>query len=504
METGIDRKRLSQDLHNLLVMQPGQNKYQLHEALRPIGWRDISISDINSVLYSSHVRFRHNDDSLPLWYPRSTAIDSAPVLQAPRLEFYQGPPLREWQREALDAWRAAGHRGVVEAVTGTGKTAVGIAAAADAAARGLRTLIIVPGIDLLDQWYRMLTTQLSGLQIGRYGDTHNDTLYARHVVVMTVQSASRYRTYRTLPTGLRGLLIADEVHRYGAGKFAEALEDTFEDRLGLTATYEREDSGIERYLTPYFLPNGRNGTGEVVANCGYARGRADGILAPFRVGFVGVGFKDHEQQEYNSLDAQVRKARRALISEYGCPEDPFGEFMKAVTQLSEGSNGKPIATGLARRYLAAFSKRRALLADCERKIAALGQLAPMLKSAERALVFTETVQSAERAAERLNGLGIAAASYTSDLDHELQKERLARFRAGLIHVLAAPRKLDEGVDVPEADVGVIVASSRSRRQMIQRMGRIIRPKHDKRSATFIVLYVANTRKIRSAVPTKHS
>ena len=163
METGIDRKRLSQDLHNLLVMQPGQNKYQLHEALRSVVWRDISISDINSVLYSSHVRFRHNDDSLPLWYPRRTAIDSAPVLQAPRMEFYQGPPLREWQREAFDAWRAAGHRGVVEAVTGTGKTAIGLVAAADAAARGLRTLIIVPGRDLLDQWYKELAESLGCL-----------------------------------------------------------------------------------------------------------------------------------------------------------------------------------------------------------------------------------------------------------------------------------------------------------------------------------------------------
>lgn len=93
METGIDRKRLSQDLHNLLVMQPGQNKYQLHDALRSVGWRDVFTSDINSVLYSSHVRFRHNDDSLPLWYSRRIAIDSAPVLQAPRLEFYQGPPV---------------------------------------------------------------------------------------------------------------------------------------------------------------------------------------------------------------------------------------------------------------------------------------------------------------------------------------------------------------------------------------------------------------------------
>ena len=71
-------------------------------------------------------------------------------------------------------------------------------------------------------------------------------------------------------------------------------------------------------------------------------------------------------------------------------------------------------------------------------------------------------------------------------------ERLEDFRTGRTRVLAAPKVLDEGIDVPEADVGIIVAASRSRRQMIQRMGRIIRPKTDGRSASFFVLYVRET------------
>ena len=66
------------------------------------------------------------------------------------------------------------------------------------------------------------------------------------------------------------------------------------------------------------------------------------------------------------------------------------------------------------------------------------------------------------------------------------------FRSGAVRVLCAPRVLDEGVDVPEADVGVIVASSRSRRQMIQRMGRIIRPNLDGHPASFLILYVCGT------------
>jgi RNA polymerase primary sigma factor len=78
---------------------------------------------------------------------------------------------------------------------------------------------------------------------------------------------------------------------------------------------------------------------------------------------------------------------------------------------------------------------------------------------------------------------------SGELSMEKRRLGLGMFKAGLVKVLAAPKVLDEGIDVPQADVGVILGASRSKRQMIQRMGRIIRPKHDQRSATFIIVYV---------------
>jgi len=76
--------------------------------------------------------------------------------------------------------------------------------------------------------------------------------------VSTVQSAYRYVM---LPTGCEGLLIADEVHHYGAEIYSQALEETFDERLGLTATYERSDNGVAGFLTPYFSSktSGRSG-----------------------------------------------------------------------------------------------------------------------------------------------------------------------------------------------------------------------------------------------------
>ena len=487
----IDRSQLARDLHLILLEKPKQNKRQLLRVLESIGWSDITTSTINSVLYSNRQLFRHSDDTLPLWFALGSNTPIGPSPHKTEFAFYIGPPLRDWQREAFEAWKMAGCRGVVEAVTGTGKTAVGIIAAADAALRGLRTYVLVPTRDLLDQWYKKLTKELVILKVGRFGDGWTDTLQDHHVIVGTVQSSCKYTM---LPLGYRGLLIADEVHRYGAETYSLALESQFEERLGLTATYEREDNGIERYLAPYFSPlkGLPNAGAEVVANCSYARGLNDGILAHFRVGLIGVDFTPEEQNKYDELDIIAKQTRNKLVREHGCPAEPFGEFMKAVTVLSEGFAGDQRGTNRARQYLNAFSKRRALLADCDRKIEALTFLAEVLSNAERAIVFTETVDSAESAATELGKQGVSVEAYTSELKRDERKHLLSEFRSGQITVLAAPRVLDEGIDVPEADVGVIVAASRSRRQMVQRMGRITRPKDDNRRATFIILYVRNT------------
>jgi RNA polymerase primary sigma factor len=119
-------------------------------------------------------------------------------------------------------------------------------------------------------------------------------------------------------------------------------------------------------------------------------------------------------------------------------------------------------------------------------------LSPVLAKTDRALVFTETVASAERAARTIREGRVPALAYTNQVHRDERKRILTDFRTGAVRALAAPRVLDEGVDVPEADLGIILAASHSRRQMIQRMGRVIRPKADGRPANFVILYVRGT------------
>ena len=80
----------------------------------------------------------------------------------------------------------------------------------------------------------------------------------------------------------------------------------------------------------------------------------------------------------------------------------------------------------------------------------------------------------------------------SELAAADRREVLGRFAGGELDVLAAPRVLDEGIDVPAADLAVIVGASRSRRQMVQRMGRVLRRKPDGRLARFAVVFVEGT------------
>ncbi|RAO19429.1 DEAD/DEAH box helicase [Micromonospora noduli] len=472
-------------LWRLLAEMPGQNKRQLLTELHRMGRHELTTTDVNRTLYASPATFDHDNATPPCWRLTAAAARSGPAIPAPAPQAlplcYVGEIPRAWQTEALAAWLSNGRRGVVEAVTGTGKTTVGVLATAAAVDAGEKVLVLVPGRELLDQWYEVLRRDFHGVRVGRHGDGHEDGLFENSVVIAIVNSAAKYEM---LPQGMPGLLVADEVHRYGAQHFAQALEPGFGARLGLTATYDRGDNGLFEHLVPYF--------GDVVAGCSYDRGLADEILAPFRIAFVGVDFTPDEQKAHDEYDERVKTLRRRLILDHGCPTEPFGEFMASVNHLREGGHGDSRAAGVARGYLDAFSKRRQVLADCWSKHEALALLAPVLATADRGLVFGETTSSAEHAAGVLRTNGVQAMELTSNLDSLTRKQRMSAFKSGHVKVLAAPRLLDEGINVPQADVGVIMAGSRSKRQMIQRMGRVIRPKADRRPATFVILYVRGT------------
>jgi superfamily II DNA or RNA helicase len=118
-------------------------------------------------------------------------------------------------------------------------------------------------------------------------------------------------------------------------------------------------------------------------------------------------------------------------------------------------------------------------------------VAPSLRD-RRTLVFTDTVEQADDAAAELCRAGLAAETVHGGLPSEKRRIRLAQFRRGRIDALVAPRVLDEGVDVPDADVALVLSAFRTRRQLIQRLGRVLRRKPDGAVATLVLAHAVDT------------
>jgi RNA polymerase primary sigma factor len=388
-----------------------------------------------------------------------------------------------WQERAISAWRAAGSCGVIEAVTGSGKTRVALQAIVEDRAAGFACVVLVPTLDLMRQWHKELNRHAARvglrLSIGQLGGDHHDELGYHDVLIATAASASN--TW-LLPDSQVGLIVADEVHHYGAETWSKGLEEEFDHRLGLTATYERDDDGVERVLDPYFE--------SVVYQVGYQEALRDGVIAPFRVIFAGCRFDYSERAQYLDAASKASRYRARLINDYGLTAEPFGLFMRAVQRLRHSDGGE--ASRWAGFYLSAFTKRRALLAEASGKLGLIEGLAPAVKRAERTMVFANTKVAAHQVVDGLAAQGVAGRVLTADMDIDERRGVFAGFEDGEHELVAAPRLLDEGVDVPSADLAFVLSTSRSRRQLIQRLGRVIRPKRDGREARIVVLFVEDT------------
>jgi RNA polymerase primary sigma factor len=202
----------------------------------------------------------------------------------------------------LEAWRSHGSRGVIEAVTGAGKTRIGLVAIDEMIARGGRAAVIVPTIELQKQWAKLLLRYLpDAVRVGYLGDGDRGDLGRYQVVVAVAAGAAK----RPLLPGLAGfpsLLVADECHRYGSMNWANILDKRFAERLGLTATYEREDGGVDDFLGPFF--------GGVCYRLGYPGALVDEAICNFRLAFVGVRFTTNERANYEEQTEGGYKFKR--------------------------------------------------------------------------------------------------------------------------------------------------------------------------------------------------
>ncbi|OAV51885.1 sigma-70 family RNA polymerase sigma factor [Enteractinococcus helveticum] len=387
--------------------------------------------------------------------------------------------LYEWQRRALQAWSTHNFRGVIEAVTGAGKTRVGVAAIAQALRVGMKVTVLVPTSELQDQWTETLRRDLQTASIGRLGGNHTADFRDVDVIVAIINSASA----RSVIDYFRsGLVVADECHRYAAPFFASALEENYTWRLGLTATYTRND-GQNEILDEYFGP--------IVYRIWYKEAQRYDVISKFDIALVGIYLLPNEQSAYDDLSEKIRVDTLSLRNYIELHSLNEHDFMEAIGLLAQRDDASAEGA-IARRYLKNVADRQQLLANTVVKNHALAALAPAVDASERTLVFGSSKNQAHAAAQTLEAVGVPAGSLMSGMSKVDRLGTMNAFRRGDLQALCAPRVLDEGVDVPAADLAIQTSGSRVQRQFIQRLGRVIRKRPSGDRGRFVYLYAFGT------------
>ncbi len=455
---------------------PGQTARELADKL------GVERYPVNLTLYSSP-KFFKDASAKPRWNlvnePVATSVRKELSKESTPIQEFVVGELRQWQEEALRAWAENKCCGIVEAVTGTGKTRVAIEAIRVVLDLSVKVAVIVPTKELQRQWTKELAKYIPTANIGLLGDGKNENLENHDVLIAIVNTASKKKL--GLSENDYGLLVADECHGYAAKTFQLALEEEFQFRLGLTATLDRPDGGQEK-LIDYF--------GGIIYELGYAKALENGWLSEFKVALIAVDFSESEQIEFDELSEVISATQFTLSKRFGLSLEPFAKFMDEITNIAK--NGALRDKMAANKYLSSISKRKTLLADTPRKLEVLKYLTDSVELSNGTILFTETKSGADRIATELNENNINASSIHAGLKKKVRRDVFANFESGALKAITAPRVLDQGVDVPEADLAVIIAASKSKRQMIQRMGRILRLKTDGRKARFVIVFVAGT------------
>lgn len=349
-------------------------------------------------------------------------------------------------------------------VTGGGKTVFAEACLLDFFQKEShgQALIIVPTAALMDQWQASLQEELGvdAAQIGMLGGGERPKRDVP-ITVAVVNSARRLNGMWGKP-GTPKMLVVDECHRLGSPENAKALIGEYSAALGLSATPERQyDEGFTQYIAPALGP--------IIYEYGYVQAHEDKVIAPFALHNVQISMLSDEQQKYDALSRRIRIAFARGESEgHREPSDKLKRLLQQRAAVSATAVMRiPVAVHLVEQH-----------------------------RSERAIIFHERRDAADRILSLLRERGHSASIYHAGIGGAIRRENLRLFRRGVHDVLVCCRALDEGMNVPETSVAVIASSTASQRQRIQRLGRILRPAKGKGSATVYTLYATEEERNR--------
>ena len=383
-----------------------------------------------------------------------------PVLPPP-------PPLslRPHQEEALDCWHQNDQRGVIAHATGAGKTITAIQAIRDHAEGGGNALIIVPTTDLLKQWKEEMgkfalpdqTIQQCGggnTQWKRYLKPWLASDDPKVLIATTATARDPDFIYACNQHGSNLLIVGDEVHGLGATESSRIFGIEAVARLGLSATPERYDGGTQTILD-YFGP--------IIHEYSLFEAITDGYLVKYKYHPVVVQLDDEEQMEWSALSSSIGQA----IARHGSLEkanrDP--NFKLLLIRRSR----------IAKKASAKLDAARSIVSDYS-------------EQGQRWLLYCEDQEQLNEVREELKALDLPLPVY--EFHSKMEGDRTATLEqfsdAG--GIIVSIRCLDEGIDIPDADNALILASSKNRRQFIQRRGRVLRLPNEEHTKDYALIH----------------
>lgn len=448
--------------------------------------------------------------------------------------------LYPWQKRCLELWFANHCRGIVQAATGTGKTLFALTAARcldQKCGQKLLVKIVVPTSALMRQWNRTLkeffdsggqdpafdtefqnesydigqhkTSPEANFQSGLHDPkrragmrgggfrTEGNCKYMIYVI-----NSARYELARQILSDLRSgapvLLIADECHHYESGQnrlIFEFLPHIKEYRdhffsLGLTATLPSGQS--QDYLTSVL--------GRKLYSYGISQASSLQNVCPCDIFHIGLSFQPEEQAEYLEITDKMCILYSRLTSVHpGLKRGSLKEQFELLRILAGDKN--PQIAQEASSYMNLTYRRKSLVCLAASRISCAYDLILRLPETEKILIFGERIRQAEELYAHLHRRypGKVGRCH-SRMGQTANRNALNRFRTGELRILISCRSLDEGVDIPDASIGIILSGTAVQRQRIQRLGRILRKKDGKERASLYYLHIEQSAEDRYFLP----
>jgi len=398
------------------------------------------------------------------------------------------------QRDALKFWQKKEYVALISMATGTGKTRVAVYGIGYLSKlnKNLVTVIVCPTNSVGNQWEEdvrhyifegMIQPKIhivNCFNLSKRDRENNIDRFFRlfmlnkkkdndnHcIIISSYQIASkiteRLETWnqRIEEESVKFFMVYDEIHHLGAPEFRKSISEIYTYRMGLSATYERKFSKEETQIITKFLFNN-------VFSFSKDEAIEKEILSPYRLFPV-----------YGELDSEEKFK--------------YNEYTRKLGYLSSQNKGEQIDPALHEQYLATSQKRAEIVKEAKVKYAKFDKLIQNLNSEgklKKCLIFCHFKQFDQiKSILKKNGIWFEQITFQESKAEERQKI-FNNFESNNIQVIIAMNVLNEGIDLPDAKMAIMLSSSSDPREWIQRSGRILRRKSDK-IAELYDFYVKN-------------